>query len=137
MLKPLKQELFEGAPLHHILVAVVQSQGKYVLLSGNEVKGIDGHIYEGERDEAAAGRIIRAKTGLAASMLELVCTDLRSESSCKGVRHLYKVYRVAASGQLDADSGAKRYGEDELEREKIDVLTRYWLKRVPIQRFVP
>ncbi len=137
MIKPLKQELFEGAPLHHVLVAVVQSQGKYVLLSGKEVKGIDGHVYAGERDEVAAGRIIRAKTGLAASMLEFVCSDLRRDGSCKNVQHLYKIYRVAASGELDEKFGAKRYGEDDLKREKLDALTQYWLKQVPIQKFVP
>ncbi len=143
---PKKGKSKEGKEMHYSVGALIERNGKYLLIDRNVAPfgfaGIAGHVDEGESPEEALIREVKEETGLNVENYELIFEEELDWNWCsRGIDvHYWYFYRCEVSGKIKREAKEAKsidwYPKKEIKKlslgKKLEAVWEYWFKKLKI-----
>jgi ADP-ribose pyrophosphatase YjhB (NUDIX family) len=134
-----KLEIVDGQKKHFSVGAVIERNGKYLLLDRAippyGFAGPAGHVDEGEVPKAALKREVKEETGLSITRAELIAHEFLLWDECAmGIRgHEWHLYRCSASGDIKRSKHEAKsvdwYTKEDIDQLKLSPPWEYWVNK--------
>ncbi len=141
MAKP-KEIILDGKTIHASVGAVIERDGKYLLIDRAAppygFAGIAGHIADGETPEQALVRKVQEEVGAKVETHELLYEELVDWNWCSAgaAGHYWHVFNCTFSGVLKENPEAAKsmgwYTPEEIQKLVMEPVWDYWFKKLKI-----
>lgn len=132
----------EGRAMHYSVGAVIQKDGKYLLLDRTHVPfgyaGPAGHVDVGEKPLDALHREVKEETGLLVIDSELLFDEEVPENRCgRGVDvHFWYLYTCKVEGDIKMDQREAQHMDwftaEEMRSLALEPVWKYWFEKLGI-----
>jgi 8-oxo-dGTP pyrophosphatase MutT (NUDIX family) len=142
MAQPKKATNEAGQEYHFSVGAIIERDGKYVLLDRIEIPfgfaAPAGHIDEGETPAEALVREVKEETGLVVTAYDPAIEEFDETNSCsRGITgHYWYVFRTQVEGELVMNPKEMKslgwYTTEQIKTLKLEPVWEKWFKRLEI-----
>ncbi len=131
-----------GTPLHHSVGAVIERDGKYLLIGRAQlpigIAGLAGHVDEGEEPYTALVREIREESGLIVRHAKVLFEEELPWNICsRGITtHRWTLYACDVEGEPERNEEETTsigwYSAEEIKDLPLESVWRYWFERLGV-----
>ncbi|MEK6903715.1 MAG: NUDIX hydrolase [Nanoarchaeota archaeon] len=141
MVSPKRGKTKAGRPMHYVVGAVLEHDGKFLLIDRVYTPlgfaGIAGHIDEGETPEQAIIREVKEESDCRVVEQKLIKEEELPWNLCRhGYAHYWHVFRCVIDGKVKRNEKEEKsigwYTPEEIKQLPLEPVWEYWFRKLQI-----